>query len=277
MLEDVPSSSKLDETLDGDGITSQMDEILQMLDMNDILLDSHQRMSRSPSPESALTLPPSHKRRKRMTAAQQDKEEEISVQIEDGNDDDEEEKREEFSASSHSATSNNITDNNPMFRHMMEKLPLLVRMANQPEFIKPLSQFQELVIFSNIYKDPSVHYESAAVRRVNPYKIDKVAKKMRSYISGLELPHVFLDDGTFYAEFPDVVALIQEGKTSHFPYYDEMVAGLDRLPWKRYAVVPSSYLAHTDIVVRDPFWNVFPNGHPVVKRIVNLMASLVMN
>jgi hypothetical protein len=107
---------------------------------------------------------------------------------------------------------------------------LIVRMATEEKFLKPLGRFQTRICYSNLDYDLSVHFGTSIVLRRNP-----------------------IDKGSLvWDSNPELYAVSSE-KDNEKPHgleiVEKMVLGLQTFDWERVAIKPTRWLlAHTDIV-----------------------------
>ncbi|KAJ3260277.1 hypothetical protein HK103_000912 [Boothiomyces macroporosus] len=136
------------------------------------------------------------------------------------------------------------------------QVPFLLKLVEEP-FIKPLTYFVKLIVYSNVRHDASVHYSTAAIRKLGPFrtKVD---------VSLLSLPAIIPDVAE--EEIPVVPPYTANAK---LPWEDLMLNTLITLPWKRYAVIPTRpLLAHIDIIIKSEFLN-RKHGFPIITHLVD--------
>ncbi|KAJ3277176.1 hypothetical protein HDV01_000228 [Terramyces sp. JEL0728] len=136
------------------------------------------------------------------------------------------------------------------------QVPFLLKMVEEP-FIKPLTYFVKLIVYSNVRHDASVHYSTAAIRKLGQFrtKVD---------VSLLSLPAIIPDVAE--EEIPVVPPYTANGK---LPWEALMLNTLITLPWKRYAVIPTRpLLAHIDIIIKSEFLN-RKHGFPIITHLVD--------
>lgn len=105
-------------------------------------------------------------------------------------------------------------------------------------YITPLKLFENLVVYANVKSDITVNYVTGAIRKTN----------FRNTSSG---ETIVCDDR------------VEDGKL--LKAQDKMHMVLNKLPWKRYAVIPARVLfAHTDIIVRSEYWDKKYGSHVII-------------
>ena len=112
------------------------------------------------------------------------------------------------------------------------RIPLLERMASDPQFVLPLSKFKDRIVYGNIAYDVSVHFGTSMIlRRHGDYDLDW---------KSLMVELVVIDSEN-------------DAKKEHgHEVVERMACSLQNLSWTRVGVKPMRWLtAHTDMVATN--------------------------
>ena len=134
--------------------------------------------------------------------------------------------------------------------------PILVEMVSDP-YLNGLRSFEHVAVYSNVKHDPAVHYSTSAIRsRRFTTKVD---------LENLALPAIIPDT------FPDNNVI--ENVLDQDNYEMRILARLNLINWKRFAVIPSRpLLAHTDIIIKSEYWNE-QYGYPIVAHLLDNFSN----